>query len=280
MAQVRSWTQKKLRLLEKYLGVYMTIMDAQRRKGLFRRVVYIDAFAGPGRYDDESGDQQKYLEGSPFRALKIPKPFDEYWFIEKDAARAQRLRENLEADPETTGLLAEGKIRIFCKDANEVLRGDACAEIRYEDYARALVFLDPYGLEVAFATVEDLAGSRAFELFVNFSLMGVNRLLRRQGPPEEWAKSRLEQVFGDRSWEDLYTQAPNMFGDELEYRGRVLPERVADLYSRRLEKCFPHVSKPKIMLNSKNAPLYALMLASHSPVAKKLMDHLVRLSST
>jgi three-Cys-motif partner protein len=71
-AQVRSWTQKKLRLLEKYVEVYMTIMDAQRRKGRFRRVVYIDAFADPGRYEDESGDQQEYLEGSPFRALKIP----------------------------------------------------------------------------------------------------------------------------------------------------------------------------------------------------------------
>jgi three-Cys-motif partner protein len=280
MAQVRSWTQKKLRLLEKYLGVYMTIMDAQRRKGRFRRVVYIDAFAGPGRYDDESGDQQKYLEGSPFRALKIPKPFDEYWFIEKDAARAQRLRENLEADPETTGLLAEGKIRIFCKDANEVLRGDACAGIRYKDYARALVFLDPYGLEVAFATVEALAEARAFELFINFSVMGVNRLLKRQGGPEDWAKDQLDRVFGDRSWEDFYTHGRTLFGDPSDYRGEVPAQRVAELYRKRLSSRFEFVSEPKIMRNSTDAPLYALMLASHSPVAKKLMDYLVRLSST
>lgn len=273
-----AWTRAKLKLLGDYLNAYMTIMDAQRRKETIRRVVYIDAFAGPGLYEDESGDQEEYLKGSPFVALKISRRFDAYWFIEKDENRAQQLRENLGTDPETKQLLEAGCIRILSQDANLVLQNEAPREVRYEDYARALVFLDPYGLEVEFATVKALADSRAFELFVNFSVMGVNRLLRRQGPPEEWAKRKLERVFGEPVWEDLYTPAPTMFGDEFGHRGLVSPELVAGLYRQRLEDCFRHVSEPKIMRNSKGAPLYALMLASHKGVAKKLMNYLVKLS--
>lgn len=57
-------------------------------------------------------------------------------------------------------------------------------KITYASKQRGLVFLDPYSLQVTWEAVTALAKARTFDVFVNFPLMAVTRLLRRNEPPK------------------------------------------------------------------------------------------------
>ena len=67
-----------------------------------------------------------------------------------------------------------------------------------------------------------------------------------------------------------------MFGeqDQPVAREKIGAEWLADLYATQLSKVFPNVSKPVIMNNSKNSPLYALFVASHKDNAIKIMNEI------
>src|SRR2546430_906915 len=84
---------------------------------------------------------------------------------------------------------------------------------------RAVVFLDPYGMEVEWATIEAIAQTHAIDLWLLFPLgQAVNRLLTRHGPPEEpWAQ-RLTRMFGTEVWKGAFYRVPTqgtLFGAEM-----------------------------------------------------------------
>ncbi|MHA1863574.1 MAG: three-Cys-motif partner protein TcmP, partial [Candidatus Thorarchaeota archaeon] len=65
--QGREHTKYKLQILEKYLPVWMQILQSR-----YKKLVYVDCFAGPGMYPDG-------VEGSPIRALKIARESARKW---------------------------------------------------------------------------------------------------------------------------------------------------------------------------------------------------------
>jgi three-Cys-motif partner protein len=87
MDEIGKWSEDKLKLLEKYLNAYTTIMKGQVwcKNGYH----YIDAFAGTGK--PRAKDEERYIDGSPIVALKIKHPFKSYIFIEKEDWRIARL---------------------------------------------------------------------------------------------------------------------------------------------------------------------------------------------
>jgi len=202
---------------------------------------YIDAFAGSGRETDP--ETQKYIEGSPLRALRTNPPFDGYWFIEISPSRVDQLRSLKQEFPRK-------RIEIIQGDANDVLSRRIISEITYNLFQRGLIFLDPYGLDIKWETVVSLARAKAFDVFINFSLAGVIRQLKRNQPPRDEVRQNLHK------------------------RDTIHPEWVAQVYSERVKEVFKHVSRPVIMRNSQNGPLYALMLASHKEVATEIMDEI------
>jgi three-Cys-motif partner protein len=268
---VPPWSQDKLDLLGKYLAAYSRIMQGQKKggKSWLREYSYIDAFANQGYYVDWLS--LTTVRGSPLVALDCEPPFDRYWFIERSPARMGRLKEH------TSLAAAERKIEYRMADANDVLACEIARQITYERYERGFVFLDPYGLNVRWDTMRALAETRALDVFVNFPIMGINRILDRGRLPDEATLRLIEEVMGDADWVlDMYSSQPDLFGEEVASRPKLNAEELAAVYAHKLGALFGRCSNPVLMRNSTNSPLYALFLASRNPTAVKITNDIFK----
>lgn len=254
---VHEWSRDKLDFLSEYLAAYRTVMS---RQSWCRGVYYVDAFAGPGDWKDRDEDTERYVEGSPLRALSVDPPFDHYIFIERDEKHASHLRGIITGFPTRD-------VQLLCTDANEAIMRSVCPVIRRDRYVRGFVLLDPYGLTINWETMKALADTHACDIFVNFSIMGFQRRLPADRSMDESQRLLFERVMGDVSdLEGLYRKDPqmNLFGHQSVHRDRIPAQRAATLYANRLKNIFDFVSDPVIMKNTRNAPLYALFIASQN----------------
>lgn len=286
------WTTAKLGVLERYLVAYTTALkDTKFRKG------YIDAFAGTGyraaRRDESEGESaqtlllpelgaeepQSLLEGSATIALHTDPPFDSYVFIEKSAKRCGQL-ENLKSQfPDL-------------RDRIQVRQGEANAEIQElcaKNWRRhrAVLFLDPYGMQVEWKTIEAIAATKAIDLWLLFPYsVGVNRLLTRSGEiPDAWQK-RLDLFLGTKDWrERLYRQESHrdLFGDDEERVVKAKLDAVGAYFNERLASVFAGVAQqPGVLRNSSNSPLYLLCFAvgndkgKAKEIALRIANHLLK----
>ena len=264
---IGKWSENKLQLLEKYLTAYSIIMNRQKQKWL-RSYHYIDAFAGSGK--PKAKDEERFIAGSPLRALQCDPPFDNYWFIELSPWRVAKLQELKKQFP----LL---KVDILECECNELLCKKIITQVTYASKQRGLVFLDPYGLQVEWETVKALAKTNTFDVFVNFPLGAITRLLKRDEPPTGQTAELSNKVLGRTDWiQAIYRRSPqlHLFGESVIVRDVIRAEWLARLYSDQIGNLFPYVSKPVIMTNSKNSPLYALFLVSHNKTAVKIVNNL------
>lgn len=291
--EIGPWSQDKLDLLQAYLPAYSKIMNSERQRVWLQRCHYIDAFAGavwqkpkttkrgakaqsqdllwgpesvsPVEVD---ADVEQYIEGSPLRALNTEPTFDTCWFIDRSEWRLEQLNSLQKQFPDRD-------IRIRSGDCNPILRDEIATEITRKSKQRGVVFLDPYGLGVEWGTVVALANAQTFDIFINFSLMHVTRILKRDEAPDQSAIDLFNKVMGDSSWtQQLYKPpAQTSFLEDLSMvRDVMQPRWLAEIYADQLKQVFPYVTRSVIMYSSKNAPLYALLLASHNRYAVKIMN--------
>ncbi|MUL36832.1 three-Cys-motif partner protein TcmP [Gloeocapsopsis dulcis] len=264
------WSEQKLNLLTKYLQAYSVIMNKQKEKWL-RAYYYIDAFAGSVRPKAKE-DEQRYIDGSPLRALQTEPRFDEYWFIDISPQRVERVEKLREDFPEC-------EIKIRQGNCNEILCNEIVPHIPYSSKTRAFVFLDPYGLQVDWNTIRELANTETCDIFINFSVMGVTRLLPRDQRPAPHVEEQINKVMGNTDWIEQIYKPPvqlqlNLFADQDPALSRetLKGEWLASLYTEQLRSLVPHVSNPVLMKNSTNSVLYALCLASHNKTAAKITN--------
>lgn len=210
---VGPWAEEKLKSLERALDYYTTRLKNQP----YWEKVYIDAFAGPGlsavrtspKEDGQSfadglfasgadvdpvEEQVRYLKGSPRVALDLSNPFDRYIFIETNPERRREL-EALKADYGDTR-----KIEVRPGDANQELLAILGGLSRRTH--RGYAFLDPFGLQVPWSTIERIAQTGAIEVMINFP-MGhtIRRMIPKHGDvPPGWRIS-LTTFFGSPEWE-------------------------------------------------------------------------------
>jgi three-Cys-motif partner protein len=277
-------TTSKLAILAEYLKAYTIAL----RKQPFR-TAYIDAFAGTGyralaaedspadlRFPDLAAPApQALLDGSARIALKAEPRFNKYIFIERNAERCGEL-EALKAE---FPLAADIDVR----------RGDANEEIRLlcsKDWTtrRAVMFLDPYGMQVEWATVEAVAATNAIDLWILFPLgIGVNRLLTRSGEiPPSWRR-RLDLLLGSMEWYDAFYKVehvPTLFDAPDTRIVKATTETIGQYFNSRLGQIFSGVApKPRVLLNSANCPLYLLCFAvgnsNGAPIALRIANHLL-----
>lgn len=285
------WTTAKLGVLAGYLTAYTTALkDTQFRKG------YIDAFAGTGYRaarksgsDEESAqtllpelaaeEPQSLLDGSATIALRTDPPFDSYVFIEKSAKRCDQL-ENLKTEfPQLCD-----RIHVRQGEANTEIR-DLCSK----DWRRhrAVLFLDPYGMQVEWKTIEAIASTKAIDLWLLFPYsVGVNRLLTKSGEiPEAWQK-RLDLFLGTKDWrERLYRQESQrgLFGDDEDRVVKAKLDAIGAYFNERLASVFAGVAQqPGVLRNSSNSPLYLLCFAvgndkgKAKEIALRIANHLLK----
>ena len=272
------WTQQKLQILDEYLTAYCNIFRANERARFFK-TVYVDAFAGTGvikQRAESNEDETRLLAGSA--ALAIRHTFDQYLFIEKSAERVADL-ENLKRDSP-----ARERISICHGDANQKLL--AFAESTDWKTHRAVVFLDPYGMQVEWETIRILGQTKAIDLSFLFPLgQAVMRLLiKGSEPPPEWGAC-LDKIFGTSSWkEEFYItsiQGDFFEGDIIKTQRHADWRAVKNYLVNRLKTAFYSVHpKPAVLRNSKNVPIYLFCFAAANPVgaktALKIANHLLK----
>jgi three-Cys-motif partner protein len=269
-----SWTEEKLNRVHKYLAAYTTIFTQNPRAATLR-TIYVDAFAGTGYrtassqhtstalplFADE--DAASLQHGSAAIALETEPPFDHYLFVERVAERVvalQKLRQHFPPRAQ--------QITIIHDNANTFLR-QWCRDTDWRTH-RAVVFLDPYGMEVEWATIEAIAQTHAIDLWLLFPLgQAVNRLLTRYGPPEESWAQRLTQMFGTEAWKDAFYRVPTqgaLFGAETTLEKDADFDTIGAFFVQRLETVFAQVvKKPLPLRNTKNVPIYLLCFAAGNP---------------
>lgn len=286
------WTTRKLDVLANYLKSYTKALKGKPSAQHPFRKAFIDAFAGTGYRSAPAGDAastkqeilfpdiaapgpQLLLDGSARRALTIDPPFDRYIFIERNAERCAQL-EKLRAE--------------FPARSIDIQRGDANQEIQRlceKDWSshRAVLFLDPYGMQVEWRTIEAIARTRAIDLWLLFPLgIGVNRLLTRSGQmPPSW-RNRLNALLGTESWYDQFYKvesSPTLFDSDEEKVAKASMATIGQYFVRRLGELFPGVAKdPGVLRNSHNNPLYLFCFAVGNErgktIALRIAEHLLK----
>ena len=286
------WTSTKLDILGEYLGRYTIALKNQPSPNRPFVKAYIDAFAGTG-YRSRGGDEeatpetllfpdlaepapQELLDGSARMALKTQPRFDRYIFIERSPKRCQEL-EGLKAEfPDVAR-----DIKIKQGEANEQIR-----MLCKKDWSsrRAVLFLDPYGMQVEWETIEAIAATKAIDLWVLFPLgVGVNRLLTRSGEISPSWRARLDKLLGRRDWYDKFYRVesePSLFGTE-DHVVKATMETIGRYFVERLKEVFPGVAEePAILRNSARCPLYLLCFAASNrrgaPTALRIANHLLK----
>ena len=150
-------------------------------------------------------------------------------------------------------------------DSNAYLR-DRCENRRW-DKNRAVLFLDPFGMQVTWDTMKAIAKTKAIDLWILFPLgIGVNRLLRRDAKISKAWQRRLDDFFGTPEWRDAFYETKaeqGLFGLEAETQKIADFDGIARFFVKRLESIFEGVAKnPLVLVNSTNTPLYLLCFAA------------------
>jgi three-Cys-motif partner protein len=266
VSEIGYWSEIKLDIISEYAAAYSRILTAQRQPSL--RHVYIDAFSGAGFHLTKT--TKELVWGSPTSVLLTTPAFAEYHFIDLDKGNIETLKQQVRS--RTTGPYNPQAVSFYNADCNHVLLEKVFPRVRYEDYARALCLLDPYGLHLDWKVIETAGHMKSIEIFLNFPIMDINRNVLRRDPSAADPKQiqRLNRFWGDESWRRAaYSTSGNLFGFEEKTTNLALSEA----FRQRLQSVasFDYVPKPIAMKNTKGAVVYYLYFASQKPVASKIV---------
>lgn len=108
-----NWTKIKIEILVEYAQAYLKIMKGRN----FYKLMYFDGFAGSGFIIKDKKLDVDVTVGAARRIIEIsePRPFDSYYFVEKDAKNFELLEEN------TKNAFPKKKIYTVCDDCNKKL---------------------------------------------------------------------------------------------------------------------------------------------------------------
>lgn len=279
-------TAKKQSVVVNYLAAYLRVMSKQPF-----HLSYVDAFAGCGARIDaaESESQQPGLMfgdpvsqpkvGTALEALRLKPGFHRCVFGDLNrrhlAALEQRvaeLRTSGENLPET---------HVVWADANELVQQE-CEWLGGHSMRRAVMFLDPYGMQVEWRTLQTIAQCPQIDLWLLLPTgIALNRLLpwRSQQNPS-WAE-KMDAFFGSSDWRNsLLTTDRDILGAERERRSadlrgivRFTMERLGTLFVGGLHPTALPLGAP---------PRYHLVFASSSKdervwkIAHNIAGHLMR----
>lgn len=254
-------TNEKLAALRSYLPAYTTALG--RRFTLH----YVDAFAGTGECVIKIAGKELTVPGSASIAIDCKPPFHKMLFIELSAARAQELERLRNTVPHRD-------ISIIQEDANVALP-TYLKTLKRAD--RAVVFLDPYGMTVDWATLDRVASSKLADVWYLFPLSGLYRQAAKDSADIDASKqAALSRILGPHDWRRaLYEPKPqrDLFGLESDVR-TADPERMAQWVRDCLTTIFPGVHGPKILYQIRDGrqgpPLFALFFLVSNPEPKAL----------
>jgi three-Cys-motif partner protein len=197
--EIGDHTLGKHRVMKSYLDGWFPVIS--KNAG---RVVFIDGFAGPGRY--HAGEA-----GSPVIALKALRdhsyrPYMKaefvFLFIEKDEARASVLREEIAPILTELGgqVKAEVIVGVFDEQLTGVLKTLADQKQRL---APAFVMVDPFGVgQTPMSVIAHILENPKSEVFISYMWEWINRF---KGQTE--FEKPLTDLYGTEAWKG-YARLP------------------------------------------------------------------------
>ena len=241
-------TRKKLETVEKYLGAFTTAL----KKRDFQ-LLYVDACAGSGSSisksasratgEGQSGllpaepvaDTDQIIVGSAIRALGVQPPFDRYLFNDVKPVNVRALR----AQVKQRFSDLEDRVTITQFDANEML-SKICDRTRWKA-TRAVVFLDPFGLQIRFETLQKLASTQAVDLWYLVPVFAMYRQVRGDGGVLEDGGRSVDEALGTTDWRRVVAVEekgqPDLFGV-----GQSVSKRAVDI------AWFENIAKERLKL--------------------------------
>ena len=195
-------TAKKLAKLEAYLKAYLDVFKNQS----WVNTIYFDAFAGTGNVPTAAGntslplddDGKAFIVGSAQRALGLKSSFSEYIFVEEKRGKTKELEQLKSEYPDKAD-----RIKIVNEDANSALQS-FCAKRDWKK-CRAVVFLDPFGNQVEWATIEAIANTKRVDLWYLFPAgLGVHRQISRKAQVDADKEKSLTRLFGTSDWKQAF----------------------------------------------------------------------------
>ena len=274
-------TIKKLRAVEGYLRAYQNVMKRQNF-----RTVFFDAYAGTGDLptDHPNGglladvvDKDEMVQGSTRRALQVAPPFHRYVFVERMKGKVEELL-RLKSE---FGSLAD-RIQVKQGDANDELVA-FCKATDWRSF-RAVVFLDPFGNQVRWATLEAVA-KRPIDLWYLFpSHLGMNRQIDNDGNIDATHGPSLDSLYGTPSWRDAFIRHEkinDLFGETDVATKQVDADIATGFMIERMKSIFKGgVLDEWLPLGKNGAHWYSLIFACGNPrggeIARRIARHVVR----
>jgi three-Cys-motif partner protein len=247
------WGMKKLY----YLNVYSSITTVTMSTKPWRQLNYIDLFSGCGK--NKVKRTGKIFLGSPLLSLKLQKPYTKYFFVDNDERNISALRTRC-----NSSLLAS-RIEYHIGDGNQKVKGivEKIAKID-KPYIEGcwqsfnVAFLDPYSFELEWNTIGLLATIKYMDLIIYYPQGPLERAMPTMYNQKK--ENAIDFFFGTDEWRTIFIKFIS---------GKVpnLHRELLDLYWKKLSslRYIQNNGKEPLITNSKNVPLYRLILASRDP---------------
>ena len=258
-------TLAKIEIVGRYLFLWFYILGTRNR-----RLVYIDGFAGPGRYTNSN-------ESSPTAALNAATAAAErlapavslqhewlFYFIEREPDFASNLNSVVSQTKLPKEFKWEVKTGTFAQQLTTILTNIKSFP---GGIPPTFAFIDPFGATgVAFAHVAEILKYKSCEVLINLDSDGIGRLVAAQSIEKN--REHLDLIFGDSVWrEKLDPNVPMP----------ILCAQVLALYKLKLR------SLPKVdycfsfaMKSTKEALNYHLVFASQHPLGLRKMKEAMK----
>lgn len=201
-------TIQKLETVQKYLQAYSTALKKQPFE-----LLYVDACAGSGSSVPKSAlegndngqslldgfarpvaDTDEIIVGSAIRALGVDPPFHRYHLNDLKESNVASLRDSINRDfPHLNK-----RVTITKMDANEMLR-ELCRSQNWKN-TRAVVFLDPFGLQIDYETLTLLGKTGAVDLWYLVPVFAMYRQVSGEGQINADGGPRVDAALGTDEW--------------------------------------------------------------------------------
>jgi three-Cys-motif partner protein len=263
--EAKPHTLAKIEIVRRYLFLWFSILGTNPRN---KRLVYIDGFAGPGRYSNSE-------QSSPIATLQAAKAAIErqgakladvefsFLFVEKRRDFIENLRSVVAAGSWPTNVKWETSHGSFEEKVGGVLE-----ELRGQGQrlAPTFAFVDPFGATgLPFRVIAEILSYPSGEVLLNLDSDGIGRLITAQ----EFEKNQqnLDALFGDRSWQQLDPTLPMAR----------LSAAVLSLYKQKLRSLGPVRYVFPFAMNTRQGQInYHLVFASQHPLGLEKMKEAMK----
>ncbi|MEM7034638.1 MAG: three-Cys-motif partner protein TcmP [Chloroflexota bacterium] len=243
-------TLAKHEILRRYLAAWFPILLSKRHK----RVIYIDGFAGPGRYNGgEIGSpiialQEAMKQGQRLQGKKLT-----FLFMDAENDRIEHLKTELAnlSIPDNFNInTVAGEFDIEFKALLDYVSKED------RQLAPTFAFIDPFGFKgLPFELVKRLLEKPQTEVFINLMADSINRFLTH---PDHQTTQHIIDLFGTPEVLDVAQNA----GDRL--------TNLRLLYQKQLKNSAQFVRFFE-MKNKHNRTIYYLFFATNHPLGHKKM---------